>query len=75
MRTIHITAKCSDMFSAQLRENNKVLAEYDGYVPAWFPNPTVNHGGDYVELTIDVDTGKIVNWKKPTAANMKEFYS
>jgi hypothetical protein len=61
------------MFSAQLREDNKVQGEYNGYVPAWFPNPAVNHYGDYVELTIDVDTGKIVNWKKPTATNLKEF--
>jgi hypothetical protein len=74
MRTINISAKCSDLFSAQLRENNKVIGEYDGYVPTWLPNPAVNHGGDYVDLTIDVDTGKIVNWKKPTAANLRETF-
>lgn len=73
MKTIKITAKCSDMFSAALFENGVLKGEYDGYVPAWFPAPTVQHYGDYVELTIDLDTGKIVNWKKPTRANLADF--
>jgi len=74
MRTINISAKCSDLFFAQLREDNKVTGEYDGYVPAWFPNPAVSHYGDYVDLTIDIDTGKIVNWKKPTNAQLRETF-
>lgn len=73
MRTIKISAKCSDMFSAQLCENGVVKREYDGYVPVWFPNPSVEHYGDYVDLEIDIDTGKIVNWKKPGARNLLDF--
>lgn len=70
MTTIKICAKCSDMFSAQLIEDGKRIGEYNGYVPKWFPNPNVQHYGDYVELEIDIATGKIVNWKKPTAAQL-----
>ena len=73
MTTIKVCAKCSDMFSASLLENNKTIGQMDGYVPAWFPNPNVQHYGDYVELEIDVATGQIVNWKKPTTAQLKEF--
>jgi hypothetical protein len=74
MKTIKVTAKCSDMFSASLLENGFNLGTYDGYVPDWFPNPTTQHYGDYVELTIAVDTGEILNWKKPTAAQLKETF-
>lgn len=66
MRILEITAKCSDLFGATLLEEGIQRREYDGYVPDWFPNPTLVHYGDYVELDIDIDTGKILNWKKPT---------
>jgi len=32
-----------------------------------------DHCGDYVELDIDIDTGMILNWKKPTKAQLKEL--
>jgi hypothetical protein len=73
MRTIRINAKCADLFTAQLTENGVTIGEYDGYVPAWLPNPSVEHYGDYVDMEIDIDTGKIVNWKKPTRANLDDF--
>lgn len=57
-----------------LEEDGERMAEYDGYVPAWFPTPKEDNGGDYVLLDIDVDTGKILNWKKPTKANLKETF-
>jgi hypothetical protein len=73
--TINITAKCSDMFSASLVGNNGVqVGEYDGYVPSWFPNSKVEHYGDYVELTIDVETGKIMNWQKPSDKNLSKDF-
>jgi len=74
MNTIHITAKCSDACFLSLRKDNKEIAAVDGYVPKWLPNPTVEHYGDYIELTIDIDTGKIVNWRKPTQAQLKETF-
>jgi hypothetical protein len=64
---IHTNAKCSDLFTATLSRNGQDVGSYDGYVPDWFPG---KHYGDYVELEIDADTGKILNWKKPTKAQL-----
>lgn len=73
---IKVTAKCSDMFAASLKDDaGKLVGTYDGYVPKWFPNPTTEHYGDYVELEIDVATGKIVGWKKPTKAELNETFT
>lgn len=75
MTTISISAKCSDLFNAQLREGSEFKGEHDGYVPQWFPNPNVQHYGDYVQLDIDIETGRILNWKKPTKAQLKETFT
>jgi hypothetical protein len=70
MKVIHFSAKCSDLFNATLTDGAKPVRVYDGYVPDFFPG---EHFGDYVELKIDVDTGKILNWKKPTAEDLEIF--
>ncbi len=72
--TLSITAKCSDMFLATLHNNGHYKGEYSGYVPAWFPNSNVSHFGDYVELRIDVATGQILNWKKPSDAVLNKTF-
>lgn len=64
--TISISAKCSDLFSASLDDGRS----YDGYVPDFFPG---EHYGDYVTLNIELATGRILNWKAPTAADLKAF--
>ena len=64
--------KCSDMFQANLMDDGKQIGSYDGYVPVFFPG---EHYGDYVMLDIDITTGKIVNWKKPTKADLNIFKS
>ena len=68
-RILHICAKCSNMFSADLLEEG-VRKTYTGYVPDFFPE---QHWGDYVELKIDADTGQILNWKVPTKKDLKDF--
>ena len=73
IKTIHICAKCSDMFSATLQnEDGTQAGDYDGYVPDFMPG---QHYGDYVQLDIDVETGHILNWKKPTQAELKALLS
>ena len=64
IKTIEIVAKCRDCFciSAHAADGSEVI-EGDGYVPDFMPG---QHHGDYVELTIDVATGQIVNWEVPT---------
>lgn len=74
-KIICVSAKCSDLFGATLYKNNEgriggTLGCYEGYVPDFMPG---DHGGDYVELSIDIETGKILNWKKPTAKDLKVF--
>ena len=67
-KTISICAKCSDMFGASVLDSDgNVLFDYDGYVPDFFPG---EHYGDYVILDIDLATGQILNWKKPTQVQL-----
>jgi hypothetical protein len=67
---IYINAKCSDLCFAQLKDGDgKVIAEHDGYVPALMPE---EHFGDYVELDIDLETGTILNWKRPSKKVVEE---
>ena len=73
-KTIRLSVKCSDMFSASLIEGGKQVGEYNGYVPYWFPNPSVDHYGDYVQLEIDVATGQVVNWKKPSNTELTKAF-
>ena len=70
--TIQVTAKCSDMFSATAFDGDGNFAgEYNGYVPDFFPG---EHFGDYVELTIDISTGRITNWKKPSQDALAKLF-
>jgi hypothetical protein len=38
------------------------------------PSPSTEHWGDYVMLDIDIETGQIVNWKKPTQDELDETF-
>jgi hypothetical protein len=66
--TIKITAKCSDMFSASLIKDGQQVGEYSGYVPNFMPG---EHYGDYVQLHIDLETGQIINWKRPSQKQLE----
>ena len=70
-RILKICGKTSDMFSATLEVDGKDAGEYDGYVPNFFPE---DHYGDCIQLHIDIDTGAIVNWKKPTKKDLAEMF-
>ena len=72
IKEIRINAKCSDMFAATLHDQkgNQVGGDVAGYVPSLMPG---QHFGDYVELDIDLATGKILNWKVPTKKQIAEF--
>jgi len=67
-RVLKTSAKCSDLFYARLEVDGKEVANHDGYVPDFMPG---QHYGDYVELDIDIDTGQILNWKRPTKVELK----
>lgn len=63
-------AKCSDMFNASLYEGSEHVGEYEGYVPEFFPT---KHYGDYVSFDIDIETGRIMNWNKPSKKDLEIF--
>ena len=67
IKTIEISAKCSDLFSMY----SDTGSEYNGYVPGFFPG---EHYGDYVNLVINVETGKIVNWKRPNQETLAKAF-
>ena len=72
MRIIKFSAKCSDLFGANLIVDGKLIGDgYDGYVPKFFPGV---HYGDYVIMEVDIDTGKILNWKTPTATQLADTF-
>lgn len=55
--TLKISGKTSDCFWAGVFRDDEKILDYNGYVPKCVG------GGDYIELDIDVETGKILNWK------------
>ena len=71
VESVFITAKCVDNCNISFLDNNENQIgerEYN-YVPDWMPG---EHYGDYVELEIEVATGKILNWKVPTQKELKD---
>jgi len=70
-KTVSIHAKCCDLCVTTLKDQRgNTIKEHDGYVAAFMPG---EHYGDYVILDIDLETGKILNWKPPTATQLEEF--
>ena len=73
-KELQIYVKCTDRFSATLTDQNgEIIHEQeDGYVPGFMPG---EHYGDYIILHIDIETGYITNWKKPTEEQIREWMS
>lgn len=57
-RYIAITAKCSDCCSVTVFDDALLVANHEGYVP----NDLGVGGGEYIELLIDAETGKVCGW-------------
>jgi hypothetical protein len=70
-KTLKIHMKVCDQFSATLEDQNgEEIKDYEGYVPDFMPG---THYGDYLILEIDIDTGKIMNWRTPSPAQIEAF--
>jgi hypothetical protein len=70
-KTLSIHMKVCDAFEARLLDQDgATLVDYEGYVPRFMPG---EHYGDYLILEIEIDTGKIVNWKTPTARDLEQW--
>lgn len=72
MRTINVQAKCSDRcFVQYYNSNTEVSKDKDGYVPY----DLGFGGGDYIEITIDLDTGMVVGFPIITEEEVLEALS
>lgn len=71
-KVLKIHCKVCDSFTASLVDQNgdEIHDQEDGYVPGFMPG---QHYGDYIILDIDLDTGKVLNWKPPTAEQIQEW--
>ncbi len=71
-KTLHIHLKVRDEFGGRItdQDGHVLVDKEDGYVPDFMPG---EHFGDYLMLDIDLDTGQITNWKKPTAEQIERF--
>jgi hypothetical protein len=71
-KTLAIYCKVCDNFTADLLDQNgeTIHEQEDGYVPDFMPG---DHYGDYLILNIDIDTGQIINWVKPSAEQIEKW--
>ena len=61
LKTISISAKCSDMcFCKLIGDKGQRLIDNHGYAPGFLSSN--GQYGDYISFEIDVDTGKIKGW-------------
>ena len=70
-KTMSICVECSDRFGYSIKDEQgeQLFSQDDGYVPGFMPG---EHCGDYIMLDIDLDTGVVTNWKKPSAEQIEE---
>ena len=70
-KTLSIYCKVSDRFTYAIKDEQgeELFSQDDGYVPSFMPG---EHYGDYVILEIDLDTGSITNWVRPSAEQIEE---
>lgn len=71
-KELRMFVKCCDRFTAGIFDQfgEEIASQDDGYVPDFMPD---DHYGDYIILNIDIDTGFVTNWKKPSAEQIQEF--
>lgn len=73
VKEIRVHIKVCDRFDGTFVDaQGETLRDYEGYVPGFFPG---DHYGDYLILNIDLETGQILNWKKPTAEDVEAYIS
>lgn len=70
MGILTISSKSSDLNTIQYKDKNGKVTKSGDY--AYVPENIGIGGGDYVELNIDTETGKIVNWKPVSDAKIIE---
>jgi len=71
-KTLKIYSKVCDNFTGYIYDDqgNELGGCSGDYVPKFMPG---DHYGDYIILDIDLDTGQILNWVKPSPEDVAEF--
>lgn len=74
IKRIKTCIKVCDRFTADVigEGDVKIGVIENQYVPDLFPG---QHYGDYLELDIDIETGKILNWKPPFPSELEQLTS
>jgi hypothetical protein len=69
---IRLYCKVCDNFTAHItdQDGKEIGGQDEGYVPDFFPD---KHYGDYLILNINLETGLITNWVKPTREEIEKF--
>jgi hypothetical protein len=63
-KIMNVQGKVSDMFSFSIYDSDTslyIVPDYEGYVPQ---GSGVGRG-DYIEFSVDIETGLICRWKNP----------
>ena len=69
VKKLSLQIKVTDRFYADLiDEQGEVVGNIEHDVPNFFPG---DHYGEYLYLDIDIETGQITNWNKPTAKQIE----
>lgn len=57
------------------QDGQQIGKDYEGYVPGFMPGDADggSHYGDYLILNIDLETGKITNWRTPSKGDIEKF--
>ena len=67
--TLKIMAKCDDRCETVIWDDDgHEMKRVEGYVPR-----IVSPRSDYVEIEIDLATGKLVGWQPPSIEQIEEF--
>ena len=68
---VHVKV-CDSGHYTLVDRDGKTIAERENYVPSFFPD---EHHGDYLILDINLETGQIMNWKKPDPEEVARAFS
>lgn len=68
---VHVKVRDSGNYTLLTAEGVKVAELSEEYVPSFFPG---DHYGDYLILNIDLETGTILNWKKPSPQEVTQAF-
>jgi len=72
VKTLKLHIKIRDELGFILTDDKDelVFEREEGYVPGFFPG---EHYGDYLIFDIDIETGQIKNWQKPSVEDVEEI--